>query len=395
MSVQTVSAIELRTRQPASWGAVGALTLCVSALIASEFLPVSLLTPIATDLNITEGQAGQAIAFSGAFAVVTSLFIARLTRGLDRRRLLLALTALMIVSGLMVALAPNAAVFMAGRALIGVVVGGFWSMSAATVMRLVPEDQVPRALNLLNGGNALATTVAAPLGSFLGHYIGWRGAFFLVVPLGVLTLAWQFLSLPALPATSAPSQSGVFRVLRRPRVAIGMAAVAALFAGRFALFTYVRPFLEIITRVSPQALSLVLLLIGAAGLVGSLVMGPLLRTSLRATLIGPPVAMAALALALIALGASPFAAAALLTLWGLISTPSPTAWWTWLSRTLPEDAEAGGGLMVAIIQLAITLGAALGGWLVDASGYAAAFAAGAAMLAASAGLTHIGSRAKA
>ena len=83
----------------------------------------------------------------------------------------------MLVSGLVVALAPNYLVLMVGRALIGIVIGGFWSMSAATVMRLVPANQVPRALAVLNGGNALATTIAAPLGSFLGQYIGWRGAF--------------------------------------------------------------------------------------------------------------------------------------------------------------------------------------------------------------------------
>lgn len=394
MSVQATTESEFATRRQGSWGAVGALTLCVSALITSEFLPVSLLTPIAADLHVTEGQAGQAIAVSGAFAVVTSLFISTLTRGLDRRRVLLALTGLMIASGLMVSFAPSAWVFMAGRALIGVVVGGFWSMSAATVMRLVPGDQVPQALNLLNGGNALATTIAAPLGSYLGHYIGWRGAFFLVVPLGVFTLAWQHLSLPALPARSPTRPSGAFGVLHSPKVAIGMAAVAALFAGRFALFTYVRPFLESVTRVSPAGLSLFLLLIGLAGLAGSVVIGPMLRSHLRATLIGPPVVLAALALGLIALGASPVVTAILLTLWGLISTPSPTGWWTWLSRALPHDAEAGGGLMVAVIQLAITLGAALGGWLVDASGYAAAFIAGAVILGLSAGFTVIGTRAR-
>ena len=106
---------------------------------------------------------------------------------------------------------------MAGRALLGVVIGGFWSMSAATVMRLVPEDQVPRALALLNGGNALATTIAAPLGSFLGQYIGWRGAFFIVVPLAAITFAWQWLTLPAdavaARARVPPTRSAV---LRRP-----------------------------------------------------------------------------------------------------------------------------------------------------------------------------------
>jgi predicted MFS family arabinose efflux permease len=123
-----------------------------------------------------------------------------ITRGTDRRMVLLSLTLLMMISGAMVAFAPNTAVFMVGRALVGIVISWFWSMSAATVMRLVPEAQVPRALGLLNGGNALAVTVAAPLGSFLGQYIGWRGAFFAVVPLAAITLAWLYVSLPSMPA---------------------------------------------------------------------------------------------------------------------------------------------------------------------------------------------------
>src|SRR3954471_11307115 len=168
--------LENRTSRPfGGWSAVLALTLCVSTLIASEFMPVSLLTPIASGLHVTEGQTGQAIAVSGVFAVLTSLFISSATRGLDRRQLLLCLTGIMIASGVIVAFAPNFPVLMVGRALLGVVIGGFWSMSTATVMLLVPEKKVPSAIALLNGGNALAATIAAPLGSFLGQYIGWRG----------------------------------------------------------------------------------------------------------------------------------------------------------------------------------------------------------------------------
>src|SRR6478609_3144829 len=233
----------LATAETASWGSVFALTLCVATLIASEFMPVSLLTPIASDLGVSEGTAGQAIAVSGLFAVLTSLSISSVTRGIDRRTVLLGLTLAMILSGVMVAFAPNTAVFMAGRALIGVVIGGFWSMSAATVMRLVPEPQVPRAMAVLNGGNALATTVAAPLGSFLGQYVGWRGAFFSVVPLAALTLGWLFMSLPSMPSERAPGTGSVFRVLRRPQVPMGMLAVTLFFLGQFALFTYLRPFL--------------------------------------------------------------------------------------------------------------------------------------------------------
>jgi predicted MFS family arabinose efflux permease len=112
-----------------------------------------------------------------------------------------------------------------------IVIGGFWSMSAATVMRLVPEQDVPRALALLNGGNALATTIAAPLGSFLGQYIGWRGAFFAVVPLAAFTLAWQFATLPSLPPQAGRRARSALGVLRSKQARYGIAAVTLFFMG--------------------------------------------------------------------------------------------------------------------------------------------------------------------
>jgi predicted MFS family arabinose efflux permease len=89
------------------------------------------------------------------------------------------------------------------------------------------------------------------------------------------------------------------------------------------------------------------------------------------------------------LGHSLFATTSLLALWGLIGTAAPVGWWTWLSKALPDDAEVGGSLMVAVVQLAIALGASSGGWLFDHEGYQATFAFSALVLvigAAAAGL---------
>ena len=252
----------------AHWSGVLAMTLCVFVLIASEFMPVSLLTPIAGDLHITEGLAGQGIALSGALAVLTSLTISRLTGSLDRKWLLLGLTALMAASGVIIALASSFPVYMLGRALIGIVIGGFWSMSAATAIRLVPQRQVPRALAIFNGGNALATVVAAPLGSYLGATVGWRGAFLCLVPLAVLAFVWQCISLPSMKSPRAPQRQGsVLRLFRLSTLSLGLLACGLFFMGQFTLFTYVRPFLETVTQVSPSGLSLILLTMGIAGFI--------------------------------------------------------------------------------------------------------------------------------
>ena len=364
----------------AAWGAVLSMALCVAVLIASEFMPVSLLSPIAADLGITEGQTGQAISISGIFAVLTSLFVSGLTRRIDRRLVICGFSALLIVAGGIVALAPNYPVLMFGRALLGLAIGGFWSMSTAIVMRLMPAGQVSRGLAMLNAGNAIAATVSAPLGSMLGDYLGWRGAFVFVVPLAVLALVWQLVSLPPLPPRRTEGSANVFLLLKRPQVRLGMASIALLFMGQFALFTYLRPFLEGVVGLSVSMLSLILLAMGVAGVVGTYIIGLLLRTHLFNIVTIIPLVMAVIAVCLAASSTLPLVVGVLLLGWGLFGTAAPVGWGTWLSQVMPDDAEAGGGLQVAVIQLAITGGAATGGVLYDAAGWWSPFVLGAVLL---------------
>lgn len=377
------------TSQPTEngrWGAVLAMSLAAFALVASEFMPVSLLTPIAAELHVTEGQAGQGISVSGAFALITSLVIAAIARRVERKRLLLGLVLLMIVSGSVVAFAPGYTSFLIGRALIGIAIGGFWSLSAATAMRLVPEDQVPRALAIVNGGNALATVIAAPLGSFLGELIGWRGAFFCIVPVAGLAALWLALSLPSFKAECGLGSGNALRLMKQKPVVLGMVAVSAFFMGQFMLFTYLRPFLETVTGVGVSTLSLMLLGLGVGGFVGTFLIENFIGKDLYRTLTIIPLLMSIIAVALIMYGDSPTLSAILMALWGLVATAAPVGWWTWLARTLPDDAEAGGGLLVAIVQLAIAAGAIVGGLAFDLSGYRATFELSALVLIVAAAL---------
>lgn len=381
--------ISARSETVTPWLAVACLSLVTFALIASEFMPVSLLTPIAAELGISEGQAGQAISISGLFAVLTSLFGNSLLSSWDRRAAVVLYTAVLVVSGLAVTFAPNYLVFMVGRALVGISIGGFWSLSTAILARLTSGSDLPKALAMLQGGTALASVIAAPLGSFLGGLIGWRGAFFIVVPIGLAGIVWQLMVLPKLPPTHDVSVSTMFVLLRNRVFAVGMAATTLAFMGQFAASTYFRPFLENVTGLNVNGLSLMLLGLGLAGLAGTAASGFVLRKHLNATLVVLPTALAILSLALIALGSVPVAVAALLILWGFFSNPIPVGWGTWMTRIIPNELEAGGGLQVALIQFAITVGAFSGGLLFDLSGWRSPFVLCAGLLLVAAALAFL------
>ncbi|MEQ4734222.1 MULTISPECIES: MFS transporter [Providencia] len=369
----------------ANWSAVFAMTLCVFVLIASEFMPVSLLTPLALDFQVTEGMAGQGITISGIFAVITSLFISALTRNLNRKALLLGLTFLMGASGAMIALATNYYTYMVGRALIGIVVGGFWSMSAAIAMRLVPIDQVPKALAIFNSGNALATVIAAPLGAYLGSTIGWRGAFLGLVPIAIATILWLWVSLPSMPTDpnihqNTPQIFSIFSFFKYRVITLGMLAIGLFFMGQFTLFTYVRPFLETVVKVDISMVTFSLLLIGITGFIGTLLINRVLKIGFYQTLIAIPLLMASIAVSLIFFGYSSLTSIVLLSIWGFIATAAPVGWWSWIPRIFSNSAEAGGGLMVAVIQLSIACGASVGGIIFDLMGYESTFAVSALFL---------------
>ena len=377
-----------------TWSAVGSLALCVAMLIASEFMPVSLLTPIAADLHATEGMAGQAISISGLFAVVTSVFIATIAGRLDRRHVLIGLTAVMLASLILIAQAPNFAVLMVARALLGIVIGGFWSLATATVMRLVPEPAVPKALGVVYMGNAVATAFAAPIGSYVGGMIGWRGVFWALTPIVVLNLVWQWISLPSMPPQAANPVGKLFGLLKRRNVAFGMAGVMLTFGGAFTVFTYLRPFLEGTTHVDVPGLSLLLLGLGLAGFLGTYGTAALLNGYLYGLLRWLPLALAGLTVGLWGVGQFYWPVAMVLVAWGAVNSAIPVAWSTWLSKGINDEPESGGGLLVGSIQLAIMLGATFGGLLLDHFSIAATLVGGTALLVAASLIVGSGKRLK-
>jgi predicted MFS family arabinose efflux permease len=365
----------------AAWSAIGSMTMCVALLIASEFMPVSLLTPIAHDLGATEGLAGQAISISGLFAVVTSLLIATVSGRMDRRHVLTGLTATMLVSLALIATAPNFSFLMVARALLGITIGGFWSLSTATIVRLVPANAVPKALGVLYMGNAAATAFAAPLGSYLGGLIGWRGVFWALVPLAAVTMVWQWVSLPSMRSTERVPAGRVLALLRRPNVARAMAGVMLTFGGAFAAFTYLRPFLENRVQATLPQLSLLLLALGSAGFVGTYAASALLNRHLYRLLKGLPLALGVVTIGMLLAGHQLWALALLMFAWGALNAAIPVSWFNWLTQGIRDEPEAGGGLMVAAIQLAIMLGAGFGGLLLDHFSIVATMVGGAALMA--------------
>lgn len=377
-----------------AWRAVYALALGVFGLIVAEFLPASLLTPMATSLGVSEGMAGQAVTATALVALVTGLFITPATKNIDRRWVLMFFSVLQIISSMMVAFAPSLEFLLLGRLLLGIAIGGFWSMSTATAMRLVPAAFVPKALAIIFSAVSVATVVAAPLGSYLGGMIGWRNVFIICALPSLVALFWQLWVLPSMRPESAGSFATLFKVLRRPGMLGGMLATILIFSGHFAFFTYLRPFLETVAQASVEGVSLILLGFGLANFVGTSIAGHLLARSLRMTLALVPLVMSILALMMVTFGHLALLDGLMVAMWGFAFGLVPVGWSTWLATTVPDEAESAGGLLVASIQLAISAGAAGGGAVFDITGASGVFTGSGLLLLSAMVIVLVGVRVK-
>ncbi|SDV47252.1 MFS transporter [Chitinasiproducens palmae] len=368
---------------PASpaWMAVFSMAVGVFALLTAEYLPASLLTPLAAGFGVSEALAGQAVTVTALVALLAGLLVPGLTRRLDRRVVLLSFTMLMIASNVLVALSSSVAVLLAMRVLLGIALGGFWSMAAAVAMRLVPARSVPRALSIIFSGIAVGAVVAVPLGSYLGGLFGWRSAFAAAAAVGVATLLFQWLTLPRMAARGPVRTVSVAALLRRPGIGIGITGCMLAHTGQYALFTYIRPALESALRLDVNALSLMLLGFGVANFIGTLLAGWLLERSLHRTMVIMPALVGVAALGMVILPVHLPGMVLLVALWGVAFGGVPVAWSNWVARAVPDQAESAGGMVVASVQSSIAAGAAAGGVMFGLGGIAGVFVtAGVVML---------------
>ncbi|MFC0532017.1 MFS transporter [Phytohabitans kaempferiae] len=364
------------------------MSLGVFTIVGSELLPASMLTTMASDLDVSEGLAGQSVTISALVAMVVCVLTPSATSRVDRRVVLLILSLLLTISNIAVAWSTGYVGMMSGRVALGIAVGGFWSMSAAATVRMVPERRAPRALSVVFSGIAAATVVAAPLGAYVSDAIGWRNAFWLMALMSGGVLLFQFLTLPRLAPTAATTLRTIGDVLMRPGIAVGILSATALYIVHVAYQTYIRPVLESVPETNSRSIALAFLALGVGGVLGTAASSVLMERNLRLTLTLTPIVMAMAGLAIAFGSADALPHIGLMLGWGLAYGVVPVAWSLWLTRMVPDQRETASGIFVAAVQISIAIGAGAGGLVFDHFGSTALYAAGAVLVIAASGAVY-------
>ena len=372
-----------------AWAAVVAIALGSFALVFSEVIPVGLLGNISGHLRVSIGTGGLMVVVPAVAAAVAAPVLTVCSARLERRRVLVGLSALVLVSDVIAGIAPGIGVMLAARAVLGIGVGGFWVFGAGAAISLVSERARGTAVAVVSSGIFIATVASLPAGSLIGTLITWRAAFAVAAVFAVIAVAAQLAAVPRLGPGGRVRPRSLLTVVTRPVSRIGLVAAGAIFFANFAAYTYIGPLLHAWAGLGASAITLVLLGFGLAGAAANFTAGVTVRRHLRATLMGSGLLIAVSALLLAAVtGARPLIIA-LVAAWGLGFGAVPVAAQSWMARAMPANLEGGLALFVSALQGSLAAGSAVGGIVYDAEGPGGALIV-AAVFAALGALTLLG-----
>lgn len=355
-----------------SWLPVAALGVAAFVMVTTEFMPVGLLPTIAADLHQTEGRTGLMVTLPGLLAAVSAPAMIAFAGRLDRRHVLAGLLSLLALSNLIVFLSTSFELMLFGRALMGVAVGGFWTVGGSLGPRLQPGNQAKAGAVILSGVS-LGMVAGVPAGVFLSELLGWRWAFGMAGFVALAVLALLLAVMPSLPASGGRGLRDVPALMRDSKVRLGFAAIVALFGGHFLAYTFVTPFLLQVTGIGAGAIGGLLLAYGVAAFAGNLLGGWASTRSLRGSVIAMGLLLGGPLLLLAMLGQHSYLTIGLLMVWGIAFGMMPIAVQSWLFAAAPTRLEAVQSVFVCLSQVAIGVGSLSGGLLADGLGVTSAF----------------------
>lgn len=351
------------------WLPLIALVICVFIVNMSEFVPIGLLTDIATDFDTSESTAGLLISIYAWAVAILSLPIMLALRKMEFRRMLLMCIALFVVFQIMSGISSSYGMLMVSRIGVAVAHSIFWSIATPMAVRIVPAHLQKLAISSVATGTSVAMIVGLPLGRVIGLALGWRMTFIVIAVVSIVALILLVLVFPRL------DNPGTFTLRKLPdlfrnKVLIGIYIMLAIYVtGYYTGYSYIEPFMYQIAGMSDTMVTVVLTVFGLAGIVGSILFTKFYdRTRFRfmiAALLGAAVCLLLLRPSVVSLATVLLVCA----LWGLFATSFNVTFQNETLRASPSDATAiSMSLFSGIFNVGIAMGSIIGGWVTDGPG---------------------------
>lgn len=342
-----------------------ALALGVFGVATSEFCVIGILPVLAKHFNVSTDTAGWLMSGFALTVALCGPFITTFTKQINRKTILLMVLATFVLSNVLSAFATNFTILLISRIIPAIFYPAFWAIALTLAMKQVAPKEAPKAIAAVMTGLSISTVVGVPLTTYFADLFNWQASFFIAGFINLIAFIILIFAVPSTPVEKKKNAKQDFSILKEPLVWVNYLYILLMIAGMFATYSYLADYFTKITNMTGAQVSLMLLLFGAAGILGNWLVGKIVSRNVQLGFRYFPIALILVEILAYFFGNMFIPMTAIIIIWGFVHTSGFLIGNTRGAYKIPrESLEFSNSFIPSFFNLGVTFGTIAGGWII-------------------------------